>query len=223
METLERRLDRTAMKVNYKRIVWFYDFWSWLTESKAAKYVLQFAEIKDGETILEVACGTGVVFKEILKRNPHGKTLGIDLSPDMLRKAGKRLKNMDKVDFELLEGDALALDFGDNTFDLLINNFMIDLMPAGTFDEIAEEFYRVIKPGGRVVVSTFSFGKKKIHKFWFWLAKKFPDLLAGCRPVSFKDNLIKAGFEIEKSIDLSQNTFPSKVIKARKAKTPGGQ
>lgn len=223
METLERRLDRTAMKVNYKRIVWFYDFWSWLTESKAAKYVLQFAEIKDGETILEVACGTGVVFKEILKRNPHGKTLGIDLSPDMLRKAGKRLKNMDKVDFELLEGDALALDFGDNTFDLLINNFMIDLMPAGTFDEIAEEFYRVIKPGGRVVVSTFSFGKKKIHKFWFWLAKKFPDLLAGCRPVSFKDNLIKAGFEIEKSIDLSQNTFPSKVIKARKAKTTGGQ
>ncbi len=223
METLERRLDRTAMKVNYKRIVWFYDFWSWLTESKAAKYVLQFAEIKDGETILEVACGTGVVFKEILKRNPHGKTLGIDLSPDMLRKAGKRLKNMDKVDFELLEGDALALDFGDNTFDLLINNFMIDLMPAGTFDEIAEEFYRVIKPGGRVVVSTFSFGKKKIHKFWFWLAKKFPDLLAGCRPVSFKDNLIKAGFEIEKSIDLSQNTFPSKVIKARKAKTTSGQ
>ena len=43
-----------------------------------------------------------------------------------------------------------------------------------------------------------------------------PDLLTGCRPVSFKENLLKAGFKIEKSIEISQNTFPSEVIKAIK-------
>jgi len=77
-------------------------------------------------------------------------------------------------------------------------------MPFGTFNKLAKEFYRVTKPGGKVVISTFSFGKKKINRFWFWLAKKFPDILTGCRPVSFKKNLVKSGFKIEESIEISQ-------------------
>ena len=48
------------------------------------------------------------------------------------------------------------------------------------------------------------------------MAKKFPDLLTGCRPVSFKENLVKAGFRIEKHLEVSQNTFPSEIIKAIK-------
>lgn len=216
MKTLLRKLNIEETKKRYKKVVWFYDFWSWLTESKAAKQVLKFAEVKDKETILEVACGTGVVFEKIVKQNPNGKNVGIDLSPDMLIKAKKRLKNIKSDNYELKEGNVLKLDFEKNNFDLIVNNFMVDLMPAETFDKIAEEFYRVTKPNGRVVISTFSFGKKKINKFWLWVAKKMPDLLTGCRPVSFKANLIKAGFKIEKSIEISQNTFPSEVIKARK-------
>ena len=66
------------------------------------------------------------------------------------------------------------------------------------------------------VISTFSFGKKKVNKFWLWLVEKFPDLLTGCRPVSFKENLINVGFIIEKDIEISQIIFPSRIIKARK-------
>ncbi len=216
MKIIERKLDKEKTKKDYKKVVWFYDFWSWLTGSKAAKYVLKFAEIKDKETILEVACGTGVVFEKIVRQNPNGKNIGIDLSPDMLNKAKKLLKKLKKQNYELREGNVLHLGFEDNYFDTVINNFMVDLMPFDSFDNIAEEFYRVTKPKGKVIVSTFSFGKKKINKFWLWVAKKFPDLLTGCRPVSFKENLIKAGFEIEKDIEISQNTFPSEIIKARK-------
>lgn len=216
MEILKRELDEGKTKNSYKNVVWFYNFWSRLTESKAAKYVIEFAEITDHTDILEVACGTGVVYEQIVKLNPNGKNIGIDLSPDMLKKAGERLSKVKGVDYELKAGNALKLDFADNTFDTVINNFMVDLMPADTFDKIAEEFYRVTKPNGKVVVSTFSFGKKKINKIWFWVAKYFPDLLTGCRPVSFKENLIKAGFEIEKDLEISQNTFPSEIIKAKK-------
>jgi len=216
MEVLKRKLETNKTKTDYSKVVWFYDFWSWLTESKAGRSVIKFSEIKDGETILEVACGTGIVFEQIVKQNPNGENIGIDLSPDMLNKAKKRLKKLKSNHYEFREGDVLKLDFNDNSCDLVVNNFMVDLMPFATFDKIAEEFYRVTKPDGRVVISTFSFGKKKINKFWFWVAKKFPDILTGCRPVSFKENLVKAGFEIEKSIEISQNTFPSEIIKARK-------
>lgn len=93
---------------------------------------------------------------------------------------------------------------------------MVDLLPQDTFNKIASEFYRVIKPNGIIVLSSFSFGTKKMHRFWYWIAKKFPTLLTGCRPVSFKKYLINAGFIIEQDVELSQNTFPSEIIKARK-------
>ncbi len=216
MEILKRKLDTETTKNNYKKVVWFYNLWSRLTESKAAKYVIKFADIKDNETILEVACGTGVVFEQIVKLNPNGKNIGIDLSPDMLRKAEKKLNKIKNNNYELKEGNVLKLDFESNSFDILINNFMVDLMPADTFDKIAEEFFRVIKPNGKVVISNFSCGIKKINKFWFWVAKRYPDLLTGCRPVSFKEYLINAGFEIKRNLEISQNTFPSEIILAGK-------
>jgi len=214
--TLTRKLDEKNTQKSYKKVAWFYDVWSQLTESKAAKYVIEFADIKDHSTVLEVACGTGIVFEKIVKLNPNGKNIGIDLSPDMLKKAEKRMENIRNHHWELREGNALALDVADNSIDILINNFMIDLMPADTFDKIADEFFRVLKPNGIIVISTFSFGKKKVNKFWFWIAQRFPGLLTGCRPVSVKENLINAGFEIEKDVEISQNTFPSEIIKARK-------
>lgn len=216
MKILKRNLEIKQTKAKYSKVVWFYNFWSWLTESKAARYVLKFSEITDGKQIIEIACGTGIVFEQIVKQNPNGENLGIDLSPDMLQRAKKRLTKYDARHYKLKEGDIFNLDIEENSYDLLVNNFMVDLMPYDTFDTLAKEFYRIIKPGGRIVISTFSFGKKKINKIWYWVANKFPDLLTGCRPISFKENLINAGFKIEKSIEISQNTFPSEIIKARK-------
>ena len=214
---LVRKLNKVQTQKSYQKVVWFYNFWSWLTESKAAKEVLRLANIKDGQKILEVACGTGVVFEQIVNKNPNGINTGMDLSPAMLEKARKRLQNV-KGNFELKEGDVLNLQIENNTYDILINNFMVDLMPEETFDKIAEEFYRVLKPNGIVVMSTFSFGKKRINRFWLWVAKHFPGVLTGCRPVSYKEYLIKAGFTIEEDLEVSQNTFPSEVIKVRKVK-----
>lgn len=216
MKVLERNLNESKTKKEFKQVLWIYDFWGWFTERKAAKKVLELADIKDKSSILEVACGTGEMMEKIVCLNPAGKNFGVELSPAMLIKAKQKLNKHSNKNFELQEGNALSLNFSDNSFDLLINNYMVDLMPVDTFDKIATEFYRVLKPNGKVVMSTFSFGTKKIHRFWYWVAKHFPDLLTGCRPVSFKNYLLKAGFEIENSIEISQNTFPSQIIKAEK-------
>lgn len=216
MKLLERNLNESETIKEFRQVLWIYDFWGFLTESKAAKIVLKLADIKNGTNILDVACGTGEMLKKILKLNPNGKNIGIDLSPDMLNKANKKLNKLSNKSFELQEGNALSLNFPDNSFDVLINNYMVDLLPVEYFDKIAAEFYRVLKPNGIIVISTFSFGTKKVHKFWYWIAKRFPKLLTGCRPIRFKQNLMNAGFEIENDIEVSQNTFPSQLIKARK-------
>lgn len=216
MEILKRELNQQATKNSYRKVAWFYDLWSRLTESKAARKILELAEIKDNQRIIEIACGTGTVFREIVRKNPNGENTGIDLSPDMLNSTKRKLQSLNINNFNLIEADVLNLNLPDNSFDIIINNFLIDLMPEELFGKIASEFYRILKPGGAAVISTFSFGKKKVNKFWLWVAKEFPDLLTGCRPVEFNQYLISAGFSIEKVLQLSQNTFPSEVIKAKK-------
>lgn len=215
MEVLKRDFDKSKVKKSFRKVIGIYDFWGLLTERKAMKKVITLADIKDESKILEVACGTGAVFERIVKSNPNGSNIGVDLSTDMLDKAREKVNKI-PGNYKLQEGDALDLKFDDNTFDILMNNYMVDLMPEETFDKVAQEFYRVLKKDGTVIMSTFSFGTRKIHKFWYWIAKKFPDLLTGCRPVSFKEYLADAGFNIEKVIQISQNTFPSEIIKARK-------
>ncbi len=213
---LNRKFSEKKVKDNYSKVAWFYDYWSLLTESKAAKRVIEIADIKDGESILEVAVGTGLVFKEICKRNPNGINKGIEISPSMLLRAEKRMGKLNDSNYVLEIGNAYHLPYEDHSFDLVVNNFMMDLLPEKDFEKILSEFYRVIKPSGRAVVSTMAFGQKWYNKFWHWVARKFPGLLTGCRPVSIAHDLTEAGFVIERTERISQNTFPAEIIGAKK-------
>lgn len=216
MKILPRTFNENKIKKEYARLAGIYNLWSRLTESKALNKCLDLAEIRNGEKILEVAAGTGIFFKKIVKLNPDGMNRGIDISPHMIRKAEKELSLLKSTNYALHQGNALKLEFEDNTFDLLFNNYMIDLMPQEYFETILHEFYRVLKPGGRVIITTFSFGTRRIHRFWIWIARNFPALLTGCRPVSLQKYLEKTGFEIVNSEHISQNTFPSEIINAKK-------
>lgn len=216
MEVLNRDFDPEVVKRNFAKVLWIYDLWGSLTESRAAGRVIELCEIKDTRNILEVAVGTGLVFRKIVSLNPNGTNIGVDLSPDMLEKAEAVLKKTGHKNYVLKQGNALKLEFKDESFDTLVNNFMIDLMPSQDFDKIISEFYRVLKKDGIAVISTFSFGYKKVHKLWYWIAEKFPGLLTGCRPVSIKESLLKAGFILENDEQISQNTFPSQILRVRK-------
>jgi ubiquinone/menaquinone biosynthesis C-methylase UbiE len=210
---LNRKLDFDKTLADFRKVVRVYDIWSRLTESKALEKVIELANIKDNRSIIEIACGTGSLFEKIVNLNPNGRNIGLDLSPDMLHRADIRLQKNGLKNYELHKANILDLNEKFDSFDLLINNFMIDLMPE---DNIAAEFHKLLKPDGTALISTFSFGTKRIHRFWFWLAKHAPDLLTGCRPVTFKNNLEKAGFEIIEIYQISQNTFPTEIIKAKK-------
>ncbi|MCF6241421.1 MAG: class I SAM-dependent methyltransferase [Bacteroidales bacterium] len=118
MKILERKFDDEKIKYNYKKVVNSYNFWSLITKSKAAKKVIDFAEIKNGLDTLDVTCGIGVVFEKIVKLNPWDKNIEIDLSADMLKKAQKRIKKVSNKTYELKEGIELA--FNGNSLDILI-------------------------------------------------------------------------------------------------------
>jgi ubiquinone/menaquinone biosynthesis C-methylase UbiE len=211
---LVREFSEESVRDSYSKVAWFYDLWSRLTERKAARRALEWADIQDGESILEVGVGTGIQFAEIVRRNPHGRSEGVELSPAMLERASKRLSDHPAEQYHLQKASAYDLPFPSNTYDILLSNYMMDLLPAEDFVPVLSEFGRVLKPEGRVVISAFGFGDKPYHRFWFWLAKHFPALLTGCRPVSLRESLTSAGFETVQAESISQNTFPSTIYRA---------
>ncbi len=214
MNILPRTFNAELIQRDYSRVAWTYNFWSRLTESKAAEKALEMAEIQDGENILEVAVGTGIMFEEMVKRNQSGKTVGIDLSSGMLGRAVRRLAKHNSNHFYFNCANAFYLPFKEKQFDLVVNNYMFDLLPEEKFEAILVEFKRVLKNPGRIVITNMAYGKYWFHKFWAWLAKASPSFLTGCRPVSLEGYLKKTGFSNIQVVSVSQNTFPSEVLKA---------
>lgn len=210
-DKLLRKFNSNETQQAYSKIAWFYDFWGWLTESKANRKVLELADIGEGEYILEAAVGTGQLFEQIVRSNLNGFTVGFDLTPAMLRKTRHLFSQSDGIQFSLEIANTYQLPYSIESFDLLINNFMLDLLPENDYSQILNEFNRVLKPGGHLLISTMAFGSRWYHRFWAWLAATFPTLLTNCRPVRIGEYLKQAGFENIQSFFITQNTFPSLV------------
>ena len=215
-QILMRTFKPQTTSKQYAAVAWFYDLWALLTEYKAVQRALIMTNVRDGSSVLEVAVGTGRLFSEIVKRNLHGQNDGIDISQAMLVRAHNRLQMFPSDRYKLQQGSAYELHYDDNTFDLLFNTYMLDLLPEQDFSKVLTEFRRVLKPGGKIVLVSFGFGKHWFNLFWYWLAKVFPALLTNCRPLMISQTVARADFRNLYVEHISQNTFPSDMVIAEK-------
>jgi len=208
----DAKLARGQVEAVYGRIAPIYDAWAWLTETKARNRCLELAAIRDGEDVLEVAVGTGLAFAGILERNPTGRNEGVDLTPGMLARAENRAARTGLRNYRLSVGDARSLEFPGDSFDVLVNNYMFDLLPESDFLQVFEEFRRVLRPGGRLAVASMAEGKKWYNGVWDIVYRVNPALLGGCRAVSLLPWLERCGFVRARTEYISQFTFPSEVV-----------
>ena len=118
--------------------------------------------------------------------------------------------------WSLQVADAYHLPFSDGAFDLVVNNYMFDLLPEEDFPAVLMEFQRVLQPTGRVVIVAMTSGRRWYSRFWEPLLRRRPGLLACCRPVSLETRLREAGFQGVDVRYVSQLTFPSEVVYGEK-------
>ena len=169
---------------------------------------------KENQNLLDVAGGTGDIATRFLNKAKSGNATILDMTESMLQEGTKRITNSSLSSrMRWVVGDAMALPFKKNTFDIYTISFGIRNVTK--IDKALSEAFRVLKPGGRIMILEFSklpnpmmqraydlysfnvipkigeivVGDKDSYQYLVESIRKFPD------QVSFANMITEAGFE----------------------------
>ena len=132
------------------------------------------ASLKPGEIVLDLGSGAGFdVFLAVRKVGKEGRVIGVDMTDEMLEKARENAKKGGFDNVEFRKGDIEDLPVENEEVDVVISNCVINLAPNK--EKVFIETYRVLKPGGRLMVSDVVLTKPLPDKI-----KNDEELLSGC-------------------------------------------
>jgi arsenite methyltransferase len=152
------------------------------------------AELKPGETVLDLGSGGGIDVLLSAKRvGPAGKAFGLDMTDEMLELANDNKRKAGVENVEFLKGEIEHIPLPDNCVDVIISNCVINL--SANKDRVLQEAFRVLKPGGRFAVSDVVTRGEMLPEI-----RKSVLLWVGCVAGALEENeykakLLAAGFE----------------------------
>ena len=140
---------------------WFATNLGRLSLEMEGQAIFSLAAIRAGETALDLGCGTGVFSLEAARRG--ARTVGVDISPAMLAAANSKAESFD-LPVSFLGADAESLPFPAGGLDLVLA--ITTLCFTGRPDAVLREAFRVLRPGGRIVI-----GELNRNSYWAWLRR----------------------------------------------------
>lgn len=115
-----------------------------------AAHLVRHAQVRSGQRVLDVGCGTGVV--AVTAARLGARTTGLDLTPELLQRAHENSR-IAEVTVDWHQGDAEELPFEDRAFDAVLSQFGHMFAPRPQV--VVAEMLRVLKPGGTLAFSTW--------------------------------------------------------------------
>jgi arsenite methyltransferase len=168
------------------------------------------AELKAGETVLDLGSGGGIdVLLSARRVGPMGKAYGLDMTAEMLALARENQARSGLTNVEFLKGEIENIPLPDNSVDVIISNCVINL--SADKSRVLAEAFRVLKPGGRFAVSDVVVRGTDVPQE----VRRNMELWVGCvagalEESEYRDKLTSAGFE---AVDLE----PTRIYKAEDA------
>ena len=188
--------ERSYYRFNQKAWSLFAPYYDLVTRPmrRLRGHVAELAKLTPTMRVLDVATGTGdqaFAFADLA-----AEVIGVDLSDAMLAIARKKSRHPN-VSFQ--QGDAAALPFADESFDVACISFALHEMPRSIRERAIREMTRVVRHGGRVAIADWGLPTGKIKS---WLVSHLVRLFEGKTYVEFVDSdveafLASAGIELE--------------------------
>lgn len=164
------------------------------------------ASLREGQTVLDLGSGAGFdCFLAANKVGEEGKVIGVDMTPEMVEKARKNAQkgNYKNVEFRL--GEIENLPVANNSVDVVISNCVINLSPDKR--RVFEEAFRVLKPGGRLILSDIVL-LKELPEFVENSVSAYVGCLSGAiMKGDYIEAIERAGFEEVRIVDEASFSF----------------
>lgn len=201
----------------YDRLAAVYPVSTMFFHSRAHRCALEASGLRDGMRVLEVATGSGEMFRRLVSANPGGSTFGVDLSPNMAARTQRAARNrFPSARAHCHAVDARQMPFRNESFDAIFCCYLLELLSADDIVRTLGEFRRVLRDRGRLTLVLIGQNTAAFNSIYrvlgslapaFWgrqVEQRAPELIESVRFRILEDHLVRQTF------------YPSRVLVARK-------
>lgn len=207
--------DRTR-KV-YDRVAAVYPLSTMFFHSRAHRCALKQSGIRDGMRVLEVATGSGEMFRRLVRANPRGTTIGLDLSPNMAARTQQQVgRDFPRSLARCQAVDARFLPFRDNSFDAVVCCYLLELLSHDDIRCTLTEVCRVLRPGATFTLVTIGEDTEVFNRLYRFAGSIVPAFWGRQIEQQVPHFLGQHQLRIQSDHVVRQTMYPSRVVTARK-------
>ena len=201
----------------YDRMAAVYPMSTMLFRSRAHRCALECSGVRDGMKVLEVATGSGEMFRRLVRANSGGSTIGVDLSPNMAARTQRSARRkFPSAQSHCQAVDARQMPFRAESFDAVFCCYLLELLSGDDIAGTLREFRRVLRDRGRLTLVLIGQNTPMFNAIYkvignvapaFWgrqVERRVPHLIEATRFTILEDRTVKQTF------------YPSRVLVARK-------
>ncbi len=210
--TIARRTRRV-----YDIVAGVYPLSTMFFHSKAHRYALEVSGIRDGMRVLEVATGSGEMFRRLVQRNRSGTTVGLDISPNMAAKTQRDVcKDFPHAHARCQAVDARFLPFRDGCFDAVMCCYLLELLSQDDILRTLGEMRRVLKPKSMLTLVLIGQNTDLFNKAYKAAGTLVPAFWGRQIEQRVPDFLSRHGMNVQTDHVVRQGFYPSRILTARK-------
>lgn len=210
--TLAHRTQRV-----YDRLAGVYPVSTMLFHSRAHRCALGASDIRDGMKVLEVATGSGEMFRRLVRANEAGTTIGVDLSPNMAARTQRTARRkFPGARTHCQAVDARHMPFRADSFDAIFCCYLLELLSAEDIVSTLGEFRRILRDRGNLTLVLIGQNTAVFNGIYKVLGKVAPAFWGRQVERRVPELIESVHFEILRDKVVHQTFYPSRVLVARK-------